>query len=279
MGSLPARLWRNPTARIGMILCLAFAASALLAPLLAPADPILSLDVRHVLEPPSSVHWLGTDDLGRDVLSRLLWGGRVSLFVGFVAVGLSTLIGTLVGAVAGYYGGILDRLLMRFVDVMLCFPTFFLILAVVALLEPGIGNIMIVIGATSWMGVARLVRAEFLSLREREFLLAERALGAGDARLILRAILPNAMGPILVAATLGIAGAVLVESGLSFLGLGVQLPDPSWGNMLTVGKDTLEVAWWLPVFPGLAILCAVLGFNLFGEGLRDALDPRAARRG
>ncbi len=191
-----------------------------------------------------------------------------------MAVGLATLIGLLVGALAGYYGGWVDSGLMRLVDLMLCFPAFFLILAVIAVLEPSIWNIMVVIGLTSWMGVARLVRAEFLSLREREFVTAARALGASDIRLILRHMLPNALAPVMVSATLGVAGAILTESALSFLGLGVQPPTPSWGNILTAGKDNIEIAWWLSVFPGLAILITVMSYNLLGEGIREAIDPR-----
>ncbi len=237
------------------------------------ADPA-AIDVSQSLLPPSMAHPLGTDDLGREVLVRMLYGARISLLVGFVAVGISTLIGIILGALAGYYGGWVDALVMRFVDIMLCFPTFFLILAVIAFLDPSIWNIMIVIGLTSWMGVARLIRAEFLSLRQRDFVLAAQALGASDLRLIFRHILPNAMSPVLVSATLGVAGAILTESALSFLGIGVQPPTPSWGNMLIVGKQTLGSAWWLSVFPGLAILITVLGYNLLGEGVRDALDPR-----
>lgn len=236
-------------------------------------DPA-AIDVSKSLLPPSWKHPLGTDDLGREVLVRMLYGARISLLVGFVAVGISTLIGILCGALAGYYGGWVDAVIMRFVDIMLCFPTFFLILAVIAFLEPSIWNIMIVIGLTSWMGVARLIRAEFLSLRQRDFVLAAQALGATDVRLIVRHILPNALSPVLVSATLGVAGAILTESALSFLGIGVQPPTPSWGNMLIIGKQTLGNAWWLSVFPGLAILITVLGYNLLGEGVRDALDPR-----
>jgi peptide/nickel transport system permease protein len=227
-----------------------------------------------VLMPPDSEHWLGTDPLGRDVLSRIIYGSQVSLKVGFVSVGLATLIGILVGSLAGYYGGWTDLVLMRFVDLMLCFPSFFLILAVIAVLEPSIWNIMVVIGITSWMGVARLVRAELLSLKEREFVVAARALGASDVRLILRHLLPNALAPVMVSATLGVAGAILTESALSFLGLGVQPPTPSWGNILTAGKDNIEIAWWLSVFPGLAILLTVMSYNLLGEGIREAIDPR-----
>ncbi len=236
-------------------------------------DPT-AIDISKSLQPPSWEHPMGTDDLGREVLVRMLYGARISLLVGFVAVGISTLIGILCGALAGYYGGWIDAVIMRFVDIMLCFPTFFLILAVIAFLDPSIWNIMIVIGLTSWMGVARLVRAEFLSLRERDFVLAAQVLGASDARLIFRHILPNALSPVLVSATLGVAGAILTESALSFLGIGVQPPTPSWGNMLIVGKQTLGSAWWLSVLPGLAILITVLGYNLLGEGIRDALDPR-----
>ncbi|MGE4491859.1 MAG: ABC transporter permease [Syntrophotalea sp.] len=233
-----------------------------------------AIDVGHQLLAPCPEYPLGTDDLGRDVLARILHGARISLLVGFVAVGISTCIGIVIGALSGYYGGWIDGVIMRFVDIMLCFPSFFLILAVVAFLEPSIWNIMIVIGLTSWMGIARLVRAEFLSLRERDYVLAAKALGARDGRIIFRHILPNALSPILVSATLGVAGAILVESALSFLGIGVQPPTPSWGNMLIAGKQTLGTAWWLSVFPGLAILVTVLGYNLLGEGIRDALDPR-----
>src|SRR5271157_1623826 len=251
------RLRRNRMAMAGLILVLGLFTVAVLAPWLAPYDPTL-INLQEVLRPPSAAHLLGTDTLGRDVLSRVIYGARISLLVGFVAVGLATLIGVLVGALAGYYGGVVDAVLMRLVDLMLCFPTLFLILAVIAVLGPSIWNIMVVIGVTGWMGVARLVRAEFLSLREREFVVAARALGASDARLIWRHLLPNALTPVMVSATLGVAGAILVESSLSFLGLGVQPPTPSWGNMLTMGKDNIEIAWWLSVFPGLAILVTVM---------------------
>ena len=246
---------------------------AIFAPYLAPYSPD-QIETSQILEPPSSAHWLGTDVLGRDVLSRMIYGAGVSLSVGFVAVGISTMIGVVLGAMSGYYGGLVDRIVMRFVDVMLCFPSFFLILAVIAFVGSSIWNIMVVIGATSWMGVCRLVRAEFLSIRGRDFVLAAQSQGASDLRIIFIHILPNAMAPVLVAATLGVAAAVLLESGLSFLGLGVQPPNPSWGNMLTEGKDNIEIAWWLSLFPGMAILITVLGYNLLGEGIRDTLDPR-----
>ena len=268
-----ARLRRNRMAMSGLALVLGMFAVSLLAPWLAPYDPD-AIDVKQMLMPPSAHHPLGTDTLGRDVLSRLIYGSRVSLKVGFVAVGLATLIGVLIGALAGYYGGWVDQLLMRLVDLMLCFPVLFLILAVIAMVGPSIWTIMAIIGLTGWMGVARLVRAEFLSLREREFVAAARALGAGDARLILRHLLPNALAPVIVSATLGVAGAILTETFLSFLGLGVQPPTPSWGNILMMGKDNIEIAWWLSVFPGLAILVTVMSYNLLGEGIREAIDPR-----
>ncbi|MDR2694951.1 MAG: ABC transporter permease [Deltaproteobacteria bacterium] len=261
---------------LGFGIVLGMSLTALLAPWLAPHDPTcLHLDA--LLMPPGAAFPLGTDALGRDVLSRLLYGARVSLWVGFVAVGIALCIGVSLGLVAGFFGGLVDELVMRAVDVMLCFPSFFLILAVIAFLEPSLGNIMVVIGLTSWMGVARLVRAESLSLRNRDFVDAARLAGAGAPRLLLRHILPNALAPVLVSATLGIAGAILIESALSFLGLGVQPPDPSWGNMLLEGKDVLEIAPWMSVYPGLAILLTVLGYNLLGETLRDLLDPRLKR--
>lgn len=267
----------NPLALAGFIIILLIFVLAMLAPFIAPYDPN-EINVKAILLEPSLQHWMGTDGLGRDVLSRMLHGGRISLLVGLVAVGISTLIGILLGAIAGFYRGWVDVLIMRLVDVMLSIPSFFLILAVIAFLTPSIINIMIVIGLTSWMGVTRLVRAEFLSLCEREYVMASRTLGARDYRLIFRHLLPNSLTPIIVSAVLGVAGAVLMESGLSFLGLGVQAPQASWGNILTDGKEYIQFAWWLSLFPGLAILITVLGYNLLGEGLRDALDPRSGHR-
>lgn len=267
------RFSRNRLALAGSMVVLLLFLVSFLAPLIAPRDPG-AIDLAEVLSPPSRDHLLGTDQLGRDILSRMIWGSRISLKVGFVATGIAIVIGTLLGALSGYYGGFIDGLIMRLVDIMLCFPTFFLILAVIAFLEPSIWNIMAVIGLTGWMGITRLVRADFITLREREFVQAARVIGASDLRIILVHMLPNAMASVLVAATLGIAGAILTESALSFLGIGVQPPTPSWGNMLTAGKDNIDIAWWLSVFPGLAILVTVLGFNLLGEGIRDSLDPR-----
>jgi peptide/nickel transport system permease protein len=246
---------------------------AVLAPALAPWDPNRP-DTHKILAAPSSSHWFGTDPLGRDVLSRVLYGSRVSLSVGFVSVGIAAAIGLLLGSAAGYYGGVVDNVVMRLVDLMLVFPRFFLLLAVLAFLKPSIWTIMTVIGVTGWMGVARLVRAEFLTLREREFVIWSESIGAGALRIIFRHILPNAIAPILVAMTLGIPAAILTEAGLSFLGLGVQPPYATWGNILNDGRDYIEIAWWLTLYPGLAILITVLSYNLVGEGIRDALDPR-----
>ncbi|MDI7258859.1 MAG: ABC transporter permease [Thermodesulfobacteriota bacterium] len=268
---------RNRLAMGGLAMIILVFLVAGFASLIAPYDPGKT-DVSLKLKPPSLRNYLGTDQLGRDVFSRMLHGSRVSLSVGFVAVAISILIGILVGAVAGYYGRWVDPVLMRFVDIMLCFPSFFLILTVVALLGPSLFKVMLVIGITSWMGTSRFVRAEFLSLRERDFVQAATALGVKDRRIIFKHILPNALAPVFVTATLDVATAILVEAGLSFLGFGVQPPAPSWGNILTEGRTYIFDAWWLTVFPGLAILTTVLSFNLLGEGLRDALDPRLRGR-
>ena len=258
---------------IGLVMVLGLIIIAIFAPYIAPFDPTYIND-KKVLMPPDSANWFGTDDLGRDVLSRLIYGSRISIEVGIIAIGISTLIGTFFGAISGYFGGIIDTIIMRFVDIMLCFPAFFLILAVIAYLEPSIINIMIVIGLTSWMGICRIVRAEFLSLKTRDFVMAAKVNGASTLRIIFIHILPNVLPSILVYATLGVAGAILTESALSFLGLGVQPPTPSWGNMLTSGKDNIEIAWWLSVFPGLAIFITVIGFNFLGEGLQNILNPK-----
>lgn len=267
------KLIKNRAAFAGLIYIAAMLIFAVFAPLIAPYDPG-AIDANSVLMAPSKAHILGTDTLGRDIFSRIVYGSRISLAIGFVAVGIAVLIGIFFGSIAGYYGGWADSIIMRFVDIMLCFPTFFLILAVIAVLEPSIFNIMAVIGLTSWMGVARLVRAEILTLKERDYVHASRVMGAGDLWIITRHLIPNAIAPVLVSATLGIGGAILVESALSFLGIGVQPPVPSWGNMLMDGKSTLGVAWWLTIFPGLFILLTVLAYNLLGEGLRDILEPR-----
>lgn len=251
----------------GMVLLGAVAAAGLAAPWIAPDDPA-AIHLQEALQPPSAAHWLGTDQLGRDVLSRMLYGARVSLAVGLLAVGIALTVGLVVGAAAGYAGGATDAVLMRAADVMLCFPSLFLILAAIAFLGPSLTNIMVIIGLTSWMGTARLIRAEVLSIKTREFILAARLMGGSTGWIVRRHLLPNALAPIIVNAAFSVGAAILIESGLSFLGIGVQPPTPSWGSILTEGKATLGAAWWLIVFPGLGIFAIVLACNLVGEGLR-----------
>ena len=246
---------------------------AITATWIAPFDAT-AIDLQKALLPPSAQHWMGTDALGRDVLSRMLYGTQISMLVGMVAVGISTVIGLLLGAAAGYLGGKTDTWIMRMADVFLCFPTLFLILAVIAFLEPNILNIMAVIGLTSWMGVARLIRAEVLSLKEREFVLYAKATGASLWWIMRKHLIPNALSPLMVSITFGIATAILIESGLSFLGIGVQPPTASWGSILTEGKQTLGIAWWLTFFPGVAIFVTILACNLLGEGLKQKTDTR-----
>jgi len=269
------RFRRSPRAMAGLYLLLFLSLSAILAPQITRQDrdrPNMAI----VEQAPSRDHWLGTDELGRDVFARLLYGGRVSLTVGLVAVSLYLTIGVVLGSLAGYYGGVVDSLIMRVTDVILVIPFFPLALTMAAVLGPSVYNTMIIIGLLGWTGICRLVRGEFLTLRKRDFVEAAIAEGASDSRIIFRHILPNAMAPIVVAATLGVAGAVLSEAALSFLGLGVQQPLPSWGNMLSaaISLKVLLLQPWLWIPPGLVIFLAVLAVNLVGDGLRDALDPR-----
>jgi peptide/nickel transport system permease protein len=266
------RLLHNRLFVSGAITVGFFLIVALFAPLVAPYDPTAMLGEPFLS--PSAGHWMGTDEHGRDILSRVIYGARVSMMVGFVSVAVSVFIGTAVGLAAGYYGRFVDTVLMRFTDVMLCFPSFFLILAVVAFLQPSLFNVMMVIGLTGWMSVARLVRAEVLSLRTLDFVVAAHVGGVGSLKILFKHILPNVASVITVSATLGVAGAILTESSLSFLGLGTQPPTPSWGNILTAGKDNILFAWWLSFFPGIAILMSVLGFNLLGEGLKETLSGK-----
>lgn len=270
--------WRKRTIVIALAVIIFMFVVAIFAPLIAPYEPDkINLAPEARLSPPSQEHLLGTDDLGRDVLSRMVYGARISLSVGFVAVAISLVIGIILGAISGYYGGSVDAVIMRFVEIVMCFPRIFLLLMLIAYLGPSIIMVMVVIGLTGWTGLARLVRAEFLSLKERDYVQAARALGASDFRIIFRHILPNAMTPVYVSAVLGVGGAILTESVLSFLGLGVQIPTPSWGNILTTAMAYIDIAWWLMIFPGLAILITVLSYNLLGENLRDMLDPRLKR--
>ena len=266
---------RNRMAMAGLAIMVVLYVLTLLAPLISPYDPNLQGDILSTQYlPPSLEHWMGTDKFGRDVLSRVLYGARISLTIGFIAVGISITLGTLIGAVAGYFGGWVDGVLMRLTDMMLAFPRLVLLIVVIALFDTSIWLVVVVLGLTGWMGTARIVRGEVLSLREREFVQAARALGMGDGRIILRHIVPNTLAPVIVSATLGIGQTILTEASLSFLGLGVRPPTPSWGTMIADGRDAITLAWWISTFPGLAIVFTVIAFNVLGDGLRDALDPR-----
>ncbi|HEY5814667.1 MAG TPA: ABC transporter permease [Terrimicrobiaceae bacterium] len=278
-----ARFRSDPVGMAAALVVALFFATALVVGLCAwfgiyfPHDP----NATHLalkLKGPSLAHWLGTDNLGRDVFSRMLTGSYISLTVGFIAVAVSLLIGVTIGAISGYLGGWVDNVIMRVVDAILCFPTFFLILTAVALLGPNILNIIVIIGLVSWTGTARLVRAEFLTLRESEYVRAARTLGQRSTLIIFRHILPNAAAPIIVTAVLGIPEAILTEASLSFLGFGVQPPQATWGNIITDGKTYLLDAWWLIVFPGLAIFIATLSFYLAGDALRQASETRSEKK-
>jgi peptide/nickel transport system permease protein len=258
---------------LGLAIVAVMAALAIAAPVLSPYD-YKAQDISQRLLPPSSQHLMGTDELGRDVLSRMLNGGRVSLAVGIIAVMIASIIGIALGAVSGFFGGVTDSIIMRTVDIVLTIPTLFLILMLIVFLGPSLVNIMIIIGLTSWTDIARIIRAEVMSIKKTAYVDAARLIGIRRRDIIFRHILPNAIAPIFVYMTFGISGAILTESGLSFLGLGVQPPMPSWGNILTAGKDYINSAWWLIAFPGLAIFLSVFGYNILGEGLRDYLNPK-----
>jgi peptide/nickel transport system permease protein len=233
------------------------------------------VDVANRLHPPDAQHHFGTDELGRDVLARMIHGARVSLTVGLLATAMSLVVGSFLGAIAGYYGGVADWLVSRLIEIVLCFPLLFLALAIVAFFGPSVWTILIALGLTTWTSEARFVRGEFLRIREMEFAYAARASGARDARIIFRHLLPNALAPVLVSASFGVAYAILTESALSFLGLGVPLPTATWGSILSSAKQYIEYAWWLVVFPGVAIFLTVAAFNIIGDRFRDALDPRS----
>ena len=266
---------KNKLAVVGSIFLLFIISAAVLAPVIAPYS-FEELRLLDKLKPPGKEYLLGSDKFGRDILTRLLYGARVSLLVGFASVFGAITIGTVVGALAGYFGGILDAILMRFVDIVISIPQIFLLITLVTIFQPGIDKLILIFALTSWTTTARLVRGEFLSLRTREFVLASRTIGTRAYKIIFSHILPNALGPIIVAATLQVGGVILAESALSYLGLGIQPPTPSWGNMLQDAQNfTIMVkAWWYPLFPGLLILFTVLCFNFVGDGLRDALDPK-----
>jgi peptide/nickel transport system permease protein len=273
------RFLRHRLAVVSAILLVLLAITAIVAPLLPLPDPV-KIDARALRKPPSATHWLGTDDTGRDVLSRLIWGSRVSLSVGLVAASISVTIGTLIGLASGYGGGQIDFWLMRLTEVVMTIPTLIIIISLVAVLGPSIYNVMGVIGLFGWAGLARLVRAETLSLRERDFVMASRCIGATGRRIMFRHILPNVTAPIIVAGTFAVAGAILSEASLSFLGIGVRPPTPTWGNMLMRAQSltVLESMPWLWLPPGLLITLVVLSINFLGDALRDALDPRLLNR-
>jgi ABC-type dipeptide/oligopeptide/nickel transport system permease subunit len=269
------RLLRDNRARIGLVIVALMVLSALFAPVIARHDPI-KIDLAGMLERPSGEHWMGTDIQGRDVWSRLVYGSRISIAVGVISQGIALVLGVALGLLAGYYGRWVDEVVMRLADVTLAFPTLLLLIAMVAALQPSLGVVFATIGFVGWAGMARLVRGQVLVVRQLEYVQAIRALGASDSRIMVRHVLPNVIAPVVIAATLGVAGAIMAEAALSFLGLGIQPPTPSWGSMIADGRDLdqLRNAPWTSVFPGVAIGAAVLGFNLLGDALRDALDPR-----
>ena len=266
---------KNKLAVIGVVLLFFIVSVALLAPVLTPYQPE-TINVTNKLEPPGGEHFFGTDTLGRDTYTRLLYGARISLLVGFASKAGSIFIGVVVGAVAGYFGGRVDAWIMRVIDVIIAFPQIFLLITLVTIFDPGIDKLILAFALFGWTGTARLVRGEFLSLRSREFVLAARTMGVNSSRIIFSHLLPNAMGPIIVSATLMVSNVILAESALSYLGLGVQPPTSSWGNMLQDAQNLtiMTNAWWYPMFPGILILLTVLAFNFIGDGLRDAFDPK-----
>ena len=264
---------KNKLAVVGLCIVMVLFIVAILAPHIAPYSPT-AYDLDSILMAPSKAHFFGTDEQGRDVFSRVVYGSRISLSVGFVAVSIYIFIGIIFGALAGYYGKWVDIIISRFIEIILCFPTFFLILAILAFVGPNIYNIMVVIGLTGWTGIARLVRGEFLKLKNQDFVSAAIASGASDFRIIFRHMLPNALAPVLVSATFGVAAAILVESSLSFLGFGVPPYVASWGGILSASREYMDVAWWLTLVPGFSIFLTITAYNLVGEGLRDAIDPR-----
>ncbi len=270
------KVWSRSSSRIGLILLVIFYSCAIIAPLVAPHDPIKQMDVVQLRYLPPSLstgYLLGTDGFGRDLLSRLIYGARISLSIGFIAVALSVIIGTIIGLIAGFFEGVIDSLLMRTVDLMLGFPRLILILIVIGFVGPSIFWVILILGLTGWMGVARLVRGEVLSIKENEFVDAARSLGVGTSGILIRHLLPNTLAPILVFASLTIGNVILIEAGLSFLGLGVQPPMPSWGNIINLGRNSLLDGWWISAFPGFAIVITVVSFNLVGDALRDVFDP------
>lgn len=266
-------LRRNPVGMFGLVGCLVLIALVLLAPVLAPLDP-MAMDFEHILASPSRSHLFGTDDLGRDIFSRVLYGGRESLSVALLAVAVAGVGGVFFGLISGYYGGRIDGVIMRLVDIFLAFPAILLALSIVAALGPGLGTVLIALGFASIPAVIRFVRGTVLAAKNNEYVLAARVLGASDAYIMFTQILPNIFAPLIIYSTLGLASAILATAGLSYIGLGAQPPSPEWGAMLNAGRTYLRDAWWMSVFPGVLIFFAVLCVNLLGDGLRDALDPK-----
>ncbi len=279
--SMRALLWRRFARRRAAVWSLVFfvviGAACALAPVIAPY-PFDGIDLDSVKQPPSLSHWMGTDDLGRDVLTRMLFGGRVSILIGLLAAVVGTFLGAAIGAAAGYHGGVIDNVLMRITDVAYAIPTLPLLIILSAYSRAALVSMVLIIGLLSWMTTARVVRSQVLSIKEMDYIEAARSMGATDLRILARHIVPNALGPILVGATLGVGNAIMIESSLSFLGLGVQPPTPTWGNMLMDSQATMVTKPWLTLFPGLAILLVVLAVNFMGDALRDALDPSESSR-
>lgn len=272
--SLWHRFRRSTIASVAVGYAMLITLVALFAPLVTTIDPD-AIDLAQRLQAPDGRHWMGTDELGRDVFARLVYGSRVSIAIGLAATAVALIAGTILGALAGFYGGAVDWIVSRLIELTLCFPFFFLVLAIVALFRPSFATVMVALAITSWTTEARFVRGEFLRLRELEFTHAARAGGAGDVRIIFRHLLPNALSPVLVSASFGMASAILTESALSFLGFGVALPTSSWGSVLASAQQYIEFAWWLALFPGLLIFLTVAAFNLIGDRLRDVLDPKS----
>lgn len=264
---------RQPLALTGLVIILAISLCAILAPFIAPYDPF-EVNFRSRLRPPSLAHPFGTDAMGRDVLSRVLYGAQISLRVGFIVVIIAFPLGSILGAIAGFYGGVLDEIIMRITDVFLCIPGLVLAMAIAAALGPSIQNVLLALVVVWWPWYTRIVRSVILSLREQDFVAAARAIGASNRRIVLKHLLPNAIAPAFVNATLDMGFVILNAAGLSFIGLGAQPPSPEWGAMLSTGREVLREAWWVATFPGLAILLTVLSFNLLGDAFRDILDPR-----
>lgn len=267
------RFFSNRLAVVGLTIIVCVWGVAIFAPWIAPYDP-LEMDFNAILVPPSSAHWFGTDMYGRDIFSRIVYGARISVQIGFIVVGIGASIGTFLGSIAGYFGGIWDTVIMRIVDLLLAFPFIVLAIVIAATLGPGLINVMIALGSVSWLSYARVVRGEILSLKEREFISAAKAMGAGHLRILFRHILPNCVASVIVLATLQMATALVAAASLSFLGMGVQPPQPSWGAMLNEAQEYLRQSWWYAFFPGMAIVITVLALNFIGDGLRDVLDPK-----